>query len=67
MTVADIVRDWLREHGYDGLYVEDDCACDLDDLAPCQNIQLECEAGYKHPCPTECDDDHEFHISDEKP
>ncbi len=34
MKVPEIVADWLRSHGYDGLYT-DDCGCTLDDLAQC--------------------------------
>lgn len=50
ITVLDIVEQWLREHGYDGLYNED-CGCTVDDLAPCCTDTLHCRAGYKIPCP----------------
>ena len=46
MTVEQIVSDWLREHGYDGL-CNLDCGCTLDDLVPCRCINEECQAAYK--------------------
>lgn len=48
--INDIVRVWLKENNYDGLYHTDgDCACSLDDLAPCGILELGCLAGYKTP------------------
>ena len=48
MTATEILVDWLKEHGYDGLYnVDIDCACRLSDLCPCDN-PLECKAGVFH-------------------
>ena len=46
MDVKQIVTEWLKEHGYDGLY-NDDCGCVLDDLMPCEDCCDGCEAGYK--------------------
>jgi len=49
-TVLEIVRQWLEEHGYDGLYTSN-CGCPIDDLAPCAAEDgerfLNCRAGYK--------------------
>ena len=47
MTVKEIVKKYLIEHGYDGLYSSGECACKLDDFMPCgcEGIEL-CEAGY---------------------
>lgn len=40
-TIRDIVTDWLRTHGYDGLCRDlgdgEECGCSLDDFAPCGN------------------------------
>jgi hypothetical protein len=45
MKVIDIVRDYLKQHGHDGLcHVESECGCGLDDLAPCGDINGDCEA-----------------------
>jgi hypothetical protein len=51
MNIEDIVRLYLVDHGFDGLFNTDgECACLLGDLFPCSgdtcNI-LTCEAGYK--------------------
>ena len=64
MTVRDIVRDYLRKHGYDGLYNDaGDCACLIDDLMPCTACEGayvdDCEPGYKTPC--DCGG-HDWHI-----
>ena len=40
-----VLRDGLKANGYDGLYVEDSCACKLDDLAPCGEMNGDCEPG----------------------
>lgn len=55
MKVKEIIKKYLIENGYDGLY-GDDCGCDLDDLIPCDNDCSMCEPGYKHKCP----EGHEF-------
>lgn len=47
-TVREIVKGYLEANGYDGLYHENDCGCDLDDLAPCCDDCLRCTAAYKH-------------------
>jgi len=55
-TVHEIIIDWLKNHGYDGLYAEDvDCGCELSDLIPCGFIQRDCRAGYKVMCSADCD------------
>lgn len=45
--VADIVADWLKTHGYDGLYDDegDGCGCRLGDLMPCGECNCACLAG----------------------
>jgi len=40
-----IVRNWLKENGYDGLFI-DDCGCVLDDLQPCGKDFAWCKPGY---------------------
>jgi len=50
MQVTEIVKDWLKSHGYDGLYT-DECGCRIEDLAPCGGEGMyECRAGVYKPC-----------------
>lgn len=44
MIVKQLLFEELKKRGYEGLYT-DDCACDINDLAPC-GCSLECELGY---------------------
>jgi len=64
MTVLDIVRDYLTEHGYDGL-CNDGCACEISDLAPCDSTCNDCEPGMKEPC--DCGGGCRFHIVAREP
>ena len=54
MTVLEIVKDWLKDNGFDGLYWADDftgeetCGCDLDDFAPCGDMSPNCITAYRH-------------------
>ena len=55
-TVKKITEEWLKEHGYSGLF-SDYCGCELDDLMPCGgwNEGLDrCKAGYVHHCEGDC-------------
>ncbi len=61
MTVLEIVRAYLVEHGYDGL-AGDDCGCLLSDLAPCGgNMNESCTAGHRVDGCT-CGEGHDYHI-----
>lgn len=57
MNVIEIIKDWLKQHGYDGLRADDaECGCKVDCLMPCNSPCNSCEAGYKGPDPSgECD------------
>jgi len=46
MTVEEIVKQWLTDNGYDGLF-NDECGCELKDLGPCGEMTGDCTAGYK--------------------
>jgi hypothetical protein len=49
-TVCAIVIEYLRAHGYDGLY-SDDCGCSLDDLMPCWGEDIDqCRPGVRGRC-----------------
>lgn len=49
MNAKDIIQKALREMGADGLCNPDEeCGCDIDDLAPCECVNLdECRAAKK--------------------
>lgn len=55
MTLHEIVAEWLREHGYDGL-CRDTCGCGLDDLMPCGEPGDDCVPAYKRRCDAPCPD-----------
>ena len=43
MTVGEIVKQWLEEHGSDGLCDPDaECGCGIDDLNPCGGLCDDC-------------------------
>lgn len=57
MKVEEIVKEWLKAQGYDGLFNEaGECACLLEDLAPCGELSGECQAGHKIQCSDVVDD-----------
>ena len=57
ITVKSIIEDYLREHGFDGLFNPGECSCRMDDLFLCETAQTDCMPGYLMPCPggDECD------------
>jgi len=58
MNVKKIVKKYLKENGYYGLYnLEGECGCTKDDLFPCESCPDECEAGYLIDDPQESGDD----------
>lgn len=46
MEVREIIKTWLTEYGYDGLYDPGECGCIIEDLAPCGQISGGCIPGY---------------------
>jgi len=50
MNVKEIVQKYLKENGFDGLFNSGECACKIDDLAPCDCLNInDCESGYLGP------------------
>lgn len=68
LTVYQIVKRYLEENGFTGLYNTelDNCGCELDHLFPCCEFPIDCQAGYKCECPASCGD-HDYHVSPNKP
>ena len=58
MDLKEIATEWLKEKGYDGLYSQFECGCDLSDLMPCDEPHPDCKPGYKVKCPK----GHEFNF-----
>lgn len=51
LRVIDMVKFYLKQEQFDGLYSDDgECACELADLAPCDNMGEFCRAGYRYWC-----------------
>jgi hypothetical protein len=66
-NLKEIIKEYLEQHGYDGLYNPSECACDQSDLMPCDEPGVECRPGYREDCdPGKCGE-HEFHICAKKP
>lgn len=48
IEVEQIISDYLKANGYDGLVCEGEkCGCQLGDLAPCGEMRLDCAAAHK--------------------
>jgi len=68
MNIKDMLKKYLKDNLYDGLYGEA-CGCKIDDLMPCGEAFDDCEAGYFCKCdPETCpaDGDCEWHIGPSK-
>lgn len=56
MFVVEIITKYLREHGFDGLYHDNDCGCSLSKgIIPCCGDFSCCRAGYRIPTPPDHD------------
>ncbi|HDY89554.1 MAG TPA: hypothetical protein ENH82_15765 [bacterium] len=45
-AVKNIIEDYLKKHGFDGLYYPGECSCKIGDLQPCDSPCMACEPGY---------------------
>jgi hypothetical protein len=62
MTALDILHDWLKTNGYDGLVDDNgECGCELGNLVMCESDPTSCIAGHKVEC--DCGEDCSFHIA----
>jgi hypothetical protein len=51
MKIEKIITDYLNNNNYQGLLnIDGECGCTIKDLAPCENISLDCEPGYLLEC-----------------
>lgn len=65
--IKQIITDYLTNRGYDGLYLDGECACEMGDLMPCVGGPLpygttpeNCKPGYRTDC--HCGEGCGFHI-----
>ncbi len=63
MTAIQIVADYLKANGYDGL-ANTECGCVLSDLQPCSEDFADCQPAYKH---KSTDPDYDWDMKTEKP
>lgn len=49
-TCKEIIEEYLKNNGYDGLYSWSQCGCKVGDLMPCGEIYDDCEAGHFVKC-----------------
>jgi hypothetical protein len=63
MTVKEIVRRYLIDNSFDGLYADGECGCVNDDLLPCGGDCTDCKPGYVH---MSNDEDYDFYIKPER-
>jgi len=49
MDVKEIVKEYLKDHGYDGLYHDSDCGCTFGDLMCCEASYDDCRPGVFYP------------------
>lgn len=60
METLELIKAKLIDDGFNGLYYPGECACVVDDLAPCGETQdggdyiNDCHGGYKHIDPKDC-------------
>ena len=54
MDIKEIITKHLKDNKFDGLFYPSECACLVEDLMPCGEPHIECEAGYKSTC-KKCD------------
>jgi hypothetical protein len=54
ITAREIIAEYLKAHGYDGLCTHD-CGCGLDDFICCSDDFSDCVPAYKSTCSGRCD------------
>ena len=60
MNVLEIIKQYLKEKGYDGLYSDiGECACTIEEVENCGCIGEECMPGYLQ----ECEEGNEYDYS----
>lgn len=64
MDAKEIIKHYLANHDFDGLYNEQfECGCEIEDLDPCDDGIGNCEPAYKAPC--HCGEKCQWHMMTE--
>jgi hypothetical protein len=67
MNAKEIVKKYLEENGYDGLFNwYGECGCKKDYLFPCESCPAYCEAGYLIDPPEQYKDEVDYWIGPKK-
>lgn len=62
-TIENIVKEYLRDNKFDGLFNEEKCACVLENLMPCGEPDVfYCAAGYRLELTEEEEEEYGFKI-----
>ncbi|MCK5612847.1 hypothetical protein KAR91_63830 [Candidatus Pacearchaeota archaeon] len=62
MNVGQIIKKYLEDHDFDGLYHDGyECGCKLKNMFLCDCVTVDCKPGYKH-----TDKDGNWRITGEK-
>jgi hypothetical protein len=62
----EIIKEYLKENGFDGLQNGGECGCELSDLAPCVDNIIWCTPGYKVLPPDDVDCTFDFYICENR-
>jgi hypothetical protein len=66
MNCLEIIEEYLNSNGFDGLFYDDECACEISDLVPCRKDFSMCEPGYKVVPPDDVNCEFDFYICENK-
>lgn len=64
-TIKEFLLEHCEKNGFDGLYNPGECACLVDDLAPCDE-PLNCHFGVKTEPPEDADQDCDYWIGEKE-
>lgn len=67
VNCREIVKKYLEDNGYDGIYLDGSCSCDIEELMVCEDPTMDCMAGYKvEGCEDWCGMGCKYHIMEKK-
>lgn len=66
MNIKEILHQYLSDNKYDGLFLNDECACRLEEFMPCNAPNTNCTAGYILKGRNHKDNEYDFSIGLDK-